>query len=207
MTRVGQVTVALFAVGLAFLFFVEPDMSAFYYDAPKDWLYFLNLFTHMLSHANLRHLTGNFIFGFPYMIFAEHKVRSPKRFLALYLLCGFGALGLQWIARGFGTLPSLGVIGSSGAIFGIVGYALASAPAIRWLRVGAFSLLAWHLYTQASLAWGVLDGSVFGGVAYAAHLGGMLTGILCAVLSPKCKSCWAKYSPALGKVFARLRSK
>jgi membrane associated rhomboid family serine protease len=182
MKQVGLVTVTLFVIGLAFLALVPPETSAFYYDAPRDFLWYLNLITHMLSHGNMRHLLGNFIFGFPYMMYAEYRTRSSRKFLALYALCGFGALSLQWITKDYGVLPSLGVIGSSGAIFGIVGYALADAPAVRWLRCAAFSLLAFHLYTQASLAWGVATGATLGGVAYAAHLGGILTGIFACVL-------------------------
>ena len=207
MTHAGRVTVSLFSIGLLSLVALPPDVTAFYYESQSAFSFIVRFFSHMLSHANLRHLVGNFIFGFPYMYYAEYKLKSAWKFLGLYVVCGAASLGGQYLVGSWSILPSLGVIGSSGAIFGVVGYALAAVDESRLLRWAASSILAWHLYNQATMAWDVANGNGFSNVAFAAHLAGVLCGALIALASPKCRSCWAKYSPALDKVFSRLRRK
>jgi membrane associated rhomboid family serine protease len=202
-TRAGKVTLSLFVIGLLSLVTLDPKLTAFYY-AERSWLKLtLHFFSHMVSHADFRHLVGNFIFGFPYMYYAEYRLKSAWKFLALYVVCGGAALVTQCLATQLIFLPSLGMIGSSGAIFGIVGYALASMRESRWIRIAAFSILLWHIYNQGMLA---LSGAG-SNVAFAAHLGGVVCGAAFAYLSPICRRGWAKCNLLLDKVSARLRSK
>jgi membrane associated rhomboid family serine protease len=197
-TRAGRVTVGLFVIGFLSLVTLPPDVTAFYYEPQSTFSFIFHFFSHMLSHANLRHLVGNFIFGFPYMYYAEYRLKSTWKFLGLYVVCGGAALAGQYLASSWSILPTLGVIGSSGAVFGIVGYSLASMRESRWIRIGASSILAWHLYNQATLAWDVANGNSFGGVAFAAHFAGVSCGAALAYLSPIYTFCSAKCSRMLG---------
>lgn len=176
-----MITAILFLVGVASLFLFSPETTAFYYHNPVNLTWFARLITHMVSHGNLPHLLGNFVFGFPFMLYAEHKLKSNKAFLKLFFYTGLVALVGQGIAEKYMPLQIGAVIGSSGAIFGIMGFALASVTESMVARLMAYGAIAFHIFNQAFMTYLSIKGFAFG-IAFAAHLSGMLAGIAIAVI-------------------------
>ena len=142
-------------------------------------MWFVRLVSHMVSHANWPHLLGNFIYGLPYMLYAEYRLKDHRKFLKLFFYTGLAALVGQRLIDIWSVFPAQAVIGSSGAVFGIVAFALAIANENKWVRILSFSTLAFHIYNQGMLTWLSLKGLTWG-VAFGAHLCGILAGILFA---------------------------
>lgn len=176
-----MVTLILFLVGVASLLCFSPETTAFYYTKPDGLMWFVRIVSHMVSHANLRHLLGNFMFGLPFMLYAEYRLKDSKKFLKLFFYTGLAALLGQRIMDMFSVFPATAVIGSSGAVFGVVAFALAIANENKWIRLMSLSTLAFHIYNQGMLTWYSLQGLTWG-VAFAAHLFGILAGVLCAII-------------------------
>lgn len=176
-----MVTAVLFLVGVLSLISLSPDLTAFYYVTQVDLLWFARLFTHMVSHGDIWHLLGNFAFGLPFMLYAEHILKSPKAFLKLFFYTGLVALLGQRIAELYSPVQVGAVIGSSGAIFGILGFALASLTGPLIVRLMAYGTLAFHAFNQAMFTWYSIKGLAFG-VAFAAHLAGLLAGVAIALI-------------------------
>jgi membrane associated rhomboid family serine protease len=133
----------------------------------------------MVSHGNWKHLMGNFIYGFPYMLYLEYRMNDWKKFLKAFFFCGWVALLGQFLISKFSVLPTMGVIGSSGAIFGLVAFALCIAKESKIIRWLSLSLLAFHIYTQGYSTWMSMKGYSFG-IAFGAHLFGIFAGMYCA---------------------------
>ncbi len=154
------------------------------------WMYLTSMFV----HAGFLHLLGNMIFLFLFGACVEDMV-GRKRFTIFYLLGGLAA-GLVYIAmtpEHFHSEIPMG--GASGAISGCLGmYLLLRASAkiefkyFLWLliyvRVGSFEIPAWVAITF----WFLRDliGALWemfypnhhgGGVAFGAHVGGLLGGL------------------------------
>ncbi|HVK04754.1 MAG TPA: rhomboid family intramembrane serine protease [Armatimonadaceae bacterium] len=147
----------------------------------------LTLFTSMFMHGGLLHLGGNMLY---LMIFGNNIEDSlgKVRFLLFYLLCGVLAAGAQ-IAIGPGSaVPTLG---ASGAIAGVLGGYLILYPRARVdslvilgflitrASIPAFFLLGFWLVSQFFGQFlGFMKGGSGGGVAYMAHIGGFVAGML-----------------------------
>ncbi len=150
---------------------------------PGHWT-ILQLFTSLFVHGDLLHLIGNMLFLFVFGNAVNAKLGHVP-FVGIYLL--IGALeGIAWLLIGDGR-P---VIGASGAIMGIVGIFLVLYPRndvnvfywFLWVGAGAFSISSMWLilfYVGGDLFGTIFDGN--GGIAYIAHLAGMVTGTALAV--------------------------
>jgi membrane associated rhomboid family serine protease len=147
---------------------------------------YLTLLTHQFLHANFLHLLGNMLFLWIFGDDVEEAMGS-LRFLAFYLCCGIGA-GLAFVASSPHSLQPL--VGASGAIAGILAAYLMFKPChkvlvfipwfILWIfvrpvvRLDAFWVLgAWILTQFWSVSVQTQDG-----VAYMAHIGGLVAGAL-----------------------------
>jgi membrane associated rhomboid family serine protease len=164
----------------------------------------LRFLTSMFVHAGPLHLLGNMWF---LHIFGDNVEDKLGRWKYVLLYLGWGALAsLTFLAFGRplveGGIAAKGLlqewsarplVGASGAISGVMGAYLVFFPRARirmimWiLYVVPFTLPALvviGLYFVKDLALAVLAGTHFegGGVAYAAHTGGMLAGILSGLL-------------------------
>ncbi len=148
--------------------------------------FWLTLFTSMFLHAGWAHILGNMLFLFVFGIHVERSM-GLLRYLVFYLACGLGANALEILTSVGSNLPGLG---ASGAISGVLaGYLLlyptshvraliplgfffwtARIPA--WVFIGFWFLLQ-LVYGLASIS----DISA-GGVAYSAHVGGFITGLV-----------------------------
>jgi len=141
------------------------------------------LFTSMFLHAGWMHLGGNMLYLW---IFGDNleRVMGPVRFLLFYLICGVAAGLAQIIASGASNIPSLG---ASGAISGVLGGYLVLFPRnrVRVLTRGGimsvpavFMLGFWILIQLVSGLGTIANTADSGGVAYMAHIGGFVAGLV-----------------------------
>lgn len=153
----------------------------------SDYFHPYQIVTHMFMHADVGHLFFNmfglFMFGPPL-----ESVWGPKRFLAYYLITGFGALGLHLIATymeiqmmgGSSYLVNVPMLGASGAIFGLLaGFGMLFPNATIMLLFPPIPLKAKYfvlIYAVIELFLGVSNFTA--GVAHFAHVGGALFGVL-----------------------------
>lgn len=138
------------------------------------------LFTSMFLHGSWGHLIGNLWFLWVFGNNIEDSM-GHLRFVAFYLLTGVAAAVAQIAMVPSSPVP---MVGASGAISGIMGAYLVLYPGIRidtwvgfWIiQVPAWLMLGYWMLLQLS---GVLGpAAVGGGVAYGAHLGGFIAGLL-----------------------------
>ncbi len=144
----------------------------------------LTLLTSLFLHGSILHVLGNMLYLW---IFGDNveDAMGPVRFLLFYLLCGTIA-SLTQVAIAPGS--SVPVVGASGAIAGVLGayfmlypYAkvLTIIPIFFFLRliaVPAVFLLGFWFVLQVISGAGALGSS--GGVAWFAHMGGFIAGLL-----------------------------
>jgi len=151
---------------------------------------YLTLFTSMFMHGGIAHIAGNMLFLWIFGDNIEDRLGHVK-YLIFYLLCGVIA-GLSHVfATGvFATdessllVPSLG---ASGAISGVLGGYILLYPKRR-VTVILFRFLTdvpayvaigiWFLFQLISGLGMLGSGSQQGGVAYAAHIGGFIAGLV-----------------------------
>lgn len=153
-----------------------------------EWM---TLFTAQFLHGGILHLGGNMLYLW---VFGDNieEVLGRVRFIIFYLGCGALASLAQWFFSAGSTVPSLG---ASGAIAGIMGAYIIRFPRaeiltllpifIIWttIRVPAvFFLGFWFVqqafYGIASLGASSNIGMEGGGVAYWAHAGGFVFGVI-----------------------------
>lgn len=153
------------------------------------------VFTSMFLHGGWLHLGGNLLYLW---IFGDNveDALGRGRFVAFYLLCGVAAALVQTVSETTSMIP---MIGASGAISGVLGAYMRLFPHARvrvlvplfivfyTMRVPAWMVLGvWFLFQLASSAM-IQPGQ--GGVAFFAHIGGFLSGlILVGLLMPRRKA-------------------
>ena len=146
----------------------------------------LTLLTSMFMHGGWTHIGGNMLFLF---IFGDNveKALGHLRYLGFYLVCGLVASLAQVFSGPDSVLPSLG---ASGAIAGVLAAYLIYFPRNR-VRV----LLGFFVTTVPAIAmiglWAVIQfvngfgatgvNAQSGGVAYMAHIGGFIAGLIIAL--------------------------
>ncbi len=147
-----------------------------------------NVLTSMFLHGSWMHLLGNMWFLWLFGNNIEDSMTRP-RFLAFYLLAGLGAALAQVAADPRSNIP---MVGASGAISGVMGAYLVLFPTVR-----VFTLvpLGFFITTLALPAWVMLIYWAFlqfaggltsvvaeqtGGVAFWAHIGGLVVGAVLA---------------------------
>jgi membrane associated rhomboid family serine protease len=147
---------------------------------------YLNLVSSMFLHGGWMHLIGNMWFLWLFGNNVEDSMTRP-RFIAFYLLCGLAAAFAQVLAEPSSFIP---MVGASGAISGIMGAYLVLYPRARvytLLPLGFFittiALPAWVMliYWMVIQIFGGLSQSVAeegGGVAFWAHVGGFVAGLV-----------------------------
>lgn len=180
-TARGMAQVNHFVGGLTANFALVPARLAA--DPGSSWI---NVFTSMFLHGNWLHIGSNMLFLW---IFGNNieDVMGKLRFVIFYLCCGIAAAAAQFISAPASTVP---MIGASGAVAGVMGAYLVLYPHARiltllpifffftFIEVPAYLIIGyWALLQFISANW--LDaGSAKGGIAYFAHIGGFVAGIL-----------------------------
>lgn len=154
---------------------------------------YLTLITSMFMHGGIAHIFGNMLFLWIFGDNIEDRL-GHLRYLIFYLVCGILA-GLSHVfvtaalASAAGDSSSLLVpsLGASGAISGVLGGYLLLFPTNRvivilsWFvtPVPAFVAIGLWFVFQLISGLGILgSGSQAGGVAYAAHIGGFIAGLV-----------------------------
>ncbi|MEM1057334.1 MAG: rhomboid family intramembrane serine protease [Bacteroidota bacterium] len=149
---------------------------------PAPMIY-LTLLTAMFMHGGLAHIGGNMLYLWIFGDNVEHRF-GHTTFLGFYLLSGLAASFAQIALDPDGLVPSLG---ASGAISGVLGAYLVLFPRnrvnaiffFRVVSVPAFIVLGLWIGFQFVNGWGSLFASEqTGGVAYGAHIGGFLAGVI-----------------------------
>ena len=164
-----------------------PSVLMGYDQLPMD-LYavpaYLTIFTSMFMHGGFMHLIGNMLYMW---IFADNIEDSlgPKKFIIFYLLSGIGAATAQILMDTHSQVP---MVGASGAIGGVLGAYLINHPNARVLVLIPFGFFSQLIKIKALYVlgfWFVLQfinsamtSSQGGGVAYAAHIGGFVSGVV-----------------------------
>ncbi|HPP75388.1 MAG TPA: rhomboid family intramembrane serine protease [Armatimonadota bacterium] len=149
----------------------------------------LNVFTGAFLHADIFHVGGNMLFLWVFGQAVEDRLGIPK-FLAVYLGTGVAGSILQAVVQ-VSTMGQVGLcIGASGCVMGLLGaywYLFSWSPVciFYWIYfyVGTFQLDAFWvigLYLLMDLFNGVISAgfATGGGVAYFAHVGGGIVGVL-----------------------------
>ncbi len=145
-----------------------------------------NVITSMFLHGSWMHLLGNMWFLWLFGNNIEDSMTRP-RFVAFYLLAGLAAALTQVAAQPASEVP---MVGASGAISGVMGAYLVLFPRVR---VHTMVPLGFFLHSMALPAWAMLIYWAFlqfaggltsvgseqtGGVAFWAHLGGFVAGVV-----------------------------
>lgn len=153
------------------------------------------LVTSMFLHGGFMHVFGNMLYLY---IFGDNieDIMGRKRFILFYLLCGLAASAAQIIVHPLSNVPNLG---ASGAVAGVLGAYLVVFPGarvncililgffIRWITLPAVVVLGFWFVIQffsgvTSLPYVTQN---VGGVAYFAHIGGFVAGVVLIKLFKK----------------------
>jgi membrane associated rhomboid family serine protease len=143
------------------------------------------LVTSMFLHGGWGHLGGNMLFLWIFGDNLEHRI-GHLRFTLFYLACGIAA-GLAHIV--FNSTSGIPTVGASGAISGVLGGYLLMFPRNRVyvLTYGGvatvpalFMLGLWILMQFINGVGEIARTPETGGVAYIAHIGGFVAGMILA---------------------------
>jgi rhomboid family protein len=203
------VTVLLIAINVAvWLFYQVPDLDASVNELAyhpcevndscpvvgEDWE--VTALTSMFMHGDWLHIGGNMLFLWIFGNNVEDAM-GHFRFLVFYLLSGFAATALQtFVTFEFGTdlqamIPNLG---ASGAVSGVLGAYLILLPRASVLILIFFGIIlirevpaalflgAWFLFQLWSGGFSLVEPEAGGGVAFFAHIGGFVFGMLAVFL-------------------------
>ncbi|MBI5303513.1 MAG: rhomboid family intramembrane serine protease [Chloroflexi bacterium] len=146
----------------------------------------LSLFTSQFLHGGWAHIIGNMLFLW---VFGDNIEDALGHFtyLAFYLASGVAAAFAQAFVSGASNIPS---IGASGAIAGVLGAYLLMYPFSRiriliplfilfWtIQLPALIVIGWWFVQQFFYGVGSLGEAGMGGIAFWAHIGGFVAGIV-----------------------------
>ncbi|MGH7492356.1 MAG: rhomboid family intramembrane serine protease [bacterium] len=182
------------AVFLHEMFLPEVEMEQFiqsYGAIPlhvSQGMHYSGLFTSMFLHGGVLHILGNMLYLFIFGDNIEGSMGSI-RYLVFYVLCGIGAAISHILIDPGSEVP---MVGASGAISGVLGAYMLTYPKARVLvllpilfyvstfRVPAVVVLGlWFLNQLISGFFSTgNDQNLGGGIAWFAHIGGFVLGIL-----------------------------
>jgi membrane associated rhomboid family serine protease len=153
---------------------------------PWQWV------TAMFFHANLLHLLGNFLFLWVFGIYVEDKI-GRRDYLFLYIMTGMAAHFVHGTMKGlfqpdFLFTPCLGASGAISGIMGVYVYRLYYSKVKfvlipfslfipRRLQVNAVAILGYWFFQDLIGGLNSLE-NPYAGVAFWAHVGGFLMGVL-----------------------------
>lgn len=145
----------------------------------------LTIFTSMFMHAGWLHIGGNMLYLWIFGDNVEDRF-GHLRYLAFYLVCGVAATCAQLAFSMGSTIPHLGASGAIAGVLGayillfpqrnirvIAGYGIAEMPAL--VVIGLWFVL--QLFSGVGSLGATAD---TGGVAFMAHIGGFIAGVVLA---------------------------
>jgi membrane associated rhomboid family serine protease len=145
-----------------------------------------NVFTSMFLHGSWMHLLGNMWFLWLFGNNIEDSM-GRARFVVFYLVCGVAAALAQVLASPGSIIP---MVGASGAISGVMGAYLVLYPRVRVFAVvpvgfiplsialPAWTMLIYWMVIQVVSGLSGLFAEERGGVAFWAHVGGFVAGVV-----------------------------
>lgn len=148
----------------------------------------LTVLSAMFMHGGWAHLGGNMLYLWIFGDNVEHRF-GAVRFLAFYLISGIVATFAQIAVHPDGVLPNLG---ASGAISGVLGAYLVLFPrnrvnAVVFFRIvslpAVFVIGMWAFLQFINGAGSIAATEETGGVAYAAHIGGFVVGVVMGIFA------------------------
>jgi rhomboid family protein len=153
------------------------------------------VFASMFIHGGWLHLIGNMLFLFVFGRSVEDRY-GHFDFLLIYFLSGLGAAVTHVMFNAGSNIPT---IGASGAIAGILGAYLVSFPTAKITTLIPLFFFFWTVQLPAVLVllyWFLIqfvagfqmltiESATHAGVAWWAHVGGFLLGMLLALVFPK----------------------
>ena len=171
---------------------------------PGPPLIHLTLLTSMFIHGGFLHLIGNMLYLW---IFGNNieDLLGPVRFLLFYLLCGLAAAFAHIVTAPGSTVPT---VGASGAVSGVLGAYLVAHPRARVLTLVFLGFFIRVMLLPASVLlvfWFVIQ--IFsglaslsmnipgGGVAWFAHIGGFIAGVVLLKLFAGHRLRWMRTKP------------
>jgi membrane associated rhomboid family serine protease len=161
---------------------LAPGMYCLVDAQPNYW----TAITSMFTHGGWFHLIGNMVFLWVFGNNIEDAMGHGK-FLIFYILCGLAAAGAQTALSPHSAIP---MVGASGAISGVLGAYLLLYPRVRvhtliilpiyitTVAVPAYVMLGYWALLQLVGGLGSLSEIEKGGVAFFAHVGGFVAGLL-----------------------------
>jgi membrane associated rhomboid family serine protease len=166
---------------------VVPREYALGVDLPPEipYPFWATLLTSMFLHGGWAHLGGNMLFLWIFGDNIEHRL-GHLRFVLFYLTCGLAASFAHIVFNSGSVVPA---VGASGAISGVLGGYLLMFPRNRvyvltWGGVVAvpavFMLGLWIVAQFVNGVGSIAATEATGGVAYMAHIGGFIAGLVLA---------------------------
>ncbi len=161
-----------------------------------------NIFTSMFMHAGLAHLGGNMLYLWIFGDNVEDRL-GRGRYLFFYILGGSVASLAHILTNPGSQIPT---VGASGAIAAVLGAYLVLFPRQKVLTLIPLGFWLKMTMLPASLVLGVwfllqffqgvltLGGPDIGGVAFWAHIGGFISGIIFGLLFKKPESDYPAYN-------------
>lgn len=165
---------------------VPRRMSALLAGAEDPWA-LLSVFTSMFMHGGVVHVASNLWFLRLFGDNVEERL-GQVRYALFYLISGLGAALLQWAISPLSTVP---MVGASGAIAGVLAAYLVFFPKtrvqtviplfvfVRFVELPSFLVILFWFGLQLVSA--LLSRGAHAGVAYWAHIGGFVSGLLLAL--------------------------
>jgi membrane associated rhomboid family serine protease len=161
---------------------LAPGLHCLVDAAPSYW----TVVTSMFSHGGWFHLIGNMVFLWVFGNNIEDAM-GPGKFVIFYVICGVAAAAAQTVLNTDSLVP---MVGASGAISGVLGAYLLLYPRVRvhtliilpiyitTVALPAYVMLGYWMLLQLLGGAGSLADLERGGVAFFAHIGGFVAGLL-----------------------------
>ena len=180
----------------ALIFFLQFNLGISDPSAEKAFIYrfgfipadfsLITIFTSMFLHGGISHIMGNMWFLW---VFGDNVegVLGHLKYAIFYLMCGLAATISQLLINPNSTIP---MVGASGAIAGVLGMYMIRFPHARvhvfafiiifftTFRVPAMFVLGFWFFNQLTNGFGSLGFDTTGGVAWFAHIGGFIAGVM-----------------------------
>ncbi|MCP4117632.1 MAG: rhomboid family intramembrane serine protease [Desulfobacteraceae bacterium] len=175
----------VYRYGLVPAKYTVPEVSAWF---PLSNLVF-STGSYMFLHGGFWHFIGNMWFLYIFGDNVEDHLGSP-RFLGFYFLSGFASALLHFMINPVSTVPT---VGASGAIAGVMGAYLILYPRSKILTLIPIIFIPWFVEIPAFLFlgfWFMMQffnaaGNGSSAIAWWAHVGGFVAGIVMVKLSPR----------------------
>ncbi len=158
-------------------FFFSKEIKTYYY----------TLVSSMFLHGNFQHILSNMWILWLFGDNVEDRM-GPVSFLIFYLLCGIVAGIVHMFSAPGSIIPT---IGASGAIAGVMGAYMLLFPRARVLTLVPIFIIPrlvslpsfifigiWFVTQFFYGTMALVENAVYGGIAWWAHIGGFLGGIL-----------------------------